>query len=565
MKKLFSAIAFLCISMAVLAIPANRGVYKTLTLNDGSKVRAMLVGDEHGHFWKGDDGKAYVLNGDAYQAVEIETVWEQANTRRTRMNTVLGKRLSRRKAFGERNTYYGKKKGIIILTNFADCQFVAEHDNALYQRIANEKGFHEGEFIGSIADYFKAQSFGLFELDFDVFGPVTVSHNVAYYGSDDDRRAIEMVAEAVRLVKEQVSDWTQYDWDNDGEVDQVYVVYAGRGESDTGIEELIWPHTYSFIWSKMGGFDIEPEEVAPGLIVNTYACGAELKADYRIFGTGLICHEFSHCLGYPDFYPTTYSGGQGMSYWDLMCYGCHNGGSYIPAGFTSFERWSAGWLEPVVLEEEDVTVENMQSLQKSNECYVIYNKGNRDEYYLLENRQLEGWDAAIPSPGLLIIHVDYDHRSWVTNSPNNDINHQRMTVVPADGEYLSTLIDGSVIYDRENYKTDPFPQGEVTAFNKRFKTYDEQAKNAARLYNANADGNYWIDSSVEQITQNTDGTISFCFIAHDNGPDPTGIQVIDNRQQDMDNGVYDLSGRRIPLSSVFYKGFYIKNGKKLLR
>ena len=77
----------------------------------------------------------------------------------------------------------------------------------------------------------------------------------------------------------------------------------------------------------------------------------------------------------------------------------------------------------------------MKSLQNGGESYVIYNKGNENEYFLLENRQLEGWDASLPGSGLLILHVDYDADVWAANEPNDDPSHQRMTWIPADNEY----------------------------------------------------------------------------------------------------------------------------------
>ena len=56
--------------LAVTAVPAKKGVYKTLKLGNSQEIRAMLVGDEHGHNWKGSDGKAYALKGETYQVVD---------------------------------------------------------------------------------------------------------------------------------------------------------------------------------------------------------------------------------------------------------------------------------------------------------------------------------------------------------------------------------------------------------------------------------------------------------------------------------------------------------------
>ena len=187
--------------LAVTAVPAKKGVYKTLKLGNGQEIRAMLVGDEHGHYWKGSDGKAYVLKGETYQVVDEKPIIEKARARRTKVNAQRVRRLSRSRGFAEPKDYFGKYRCVIILVNFADMTFQETHDNALFSRIVNEENFSEGYFVGSMADYFKAQSSGLFELDFDVVGPVTVSKEYSHYGVNDsignDLHAGEMVIEAL--------------------------------------------------------------------------------------------------------------------------------------------------------------------------------------------------------------------------------------------------------------------------------------------------------------------------------------------------------------------------------
>ena len=221
MKKV--SIILMLLSMAIstaIAIPAKRGLWKTLTLANGSEVKAMLMGDEFGHFWKAEDGKCYISNGESYELVNTSVFAKKTRALRKQANA------KRTKKFLDMNigSYFGKKKGLIILVNFNDVKFNAQHTNELYQKIANKEGYNEGNFKGSIADYFKAQSRGLFELNFDIVGPVTVSKSVRNYGGNDsqgnDKHPGEMVVEAVTLAKDKVADWHQYDWNNDGEVDQ---------------------------------------------------------------------------------------------------------------------------------------------------------------------------------------------------------------------------------------------------------------------------------------------------------------------------------------------------------
>ena len=513
MKKLLLSLLLATTTIGMMAVPAKRGVWKTIQLSDGTEARVTLVGDEFGHYWKAEDGQTYkqVPGTEIYAAVNEQTVTEKARVRRAKVNA---KRLVKRE-FGKPTHYEGSKKALIILVNFSDVKFKTANNNALFQRIANEVNFSEGNFRGSMADYFKAQSRGKFLLSFDVVGPVTVSKKASYYGenSDDeneeDLHPGEMICEAVQLAKSQVSNWKQYDWDNDGNVDQVYIVYAGKGEADGGDENTIWPHAFDLYTAHYYGDGDGPVQVATNLYVNSYACGGELNGQTgSIAGIGTMCHEFSHCLGYPDFYDTGYSGGQGMCDWDLMDSGSYNGDGYQPAGYTSYERWFAGWETPITLEAEDVSVTNMKSLQSGGESYIIYNKKNREEYFLLENRQSDGWDESLYGAGLLILHVDHDESAWTNNTPNSEANHQRMTWIPADKKYHYETYQGSKYYYTN--QTDVFPYGNVKTFNKDFGTL-------AKFYNKNTDGTYYLDSSVEDITQNADGTISFNFVANYTG------------------------------------------------
>ncbi|MBR1788889.1 MAG: M6 family metalloprotease domain-containing protein [Bacteroidaceae bacterium] len=506
----------LCAATAY-AVPAKPGQTRTLTLTDGTTVTARLVGDEHGHFWLGQDGRAYQVStdGKTYRAVDVEAVKSRAQARRAQNNARRARRMAPRKV-GEVGSITGQKKGLIILVNFSDVKFQTANNKALYQRIANEENFSYGDFKGSMYDYFKKQSLGQFELTFDVVGPVAVSKTQSYYGGNDsngdDQNPATMVIEALKLVDSQVN-YANYDWDGDGEVEQVYVVYAGQGEADGGSDDTIWPHEWELSSAAQYG-DGSGAQTLDGVTINTYACGGELNGDSNIAGIGTMCHEFSHCLGYPDFYDTDYSGGQGMFAWDLMDSGSYNDDGYQPAGYTSYERWVAGWATPTELTTTQ-QVSNMPDLQASGQSYVIYNPGNQNEYFLLENRQKTGWDASLPGAGLLILHVDYSSSAWSSNTPNDDPSHQRMTWIAADNQYQYTTYQGTKYYTESGAKNDPFPYGNVNAFG-------PTTTPAAKFYNKNTNTNtYYLDSSVENITQNSDKTVSFKFVGVSNVATPT--------------------------------------------
>ena len=512
MRRFFGVFLLALMMISAYAVPAKRGVTRLITLTDGTTVSARLVGDEHGHYWLAADGKAYQAVGDAGTFCEVDAaqVRNKAKVRRSQSNSRRVKRLAPRRV-GVVNSFTGEKKGLIILVNFKDTKFKNAHNNALYQRIANEEDFKYDKFVGSVYDYFRAQSDGQFLLNFDVLGPVEVSREQAYYGKNDkhgsDLYAATMVIEALKLIDEDVN-FADYDWDGDDEVDQVYVIYAGKGEADGGDDDTIWPHEYTLDNAHYYG-DGEGSQTLDGVKIDTYACGSELNGSGTIAGIGTLCHEFSHCLGYPDFYDTDYSGGQGMGYWDLMDSGSYNDDGYQPAGYTSYERWVAGWKTPTEL-SADTTVTDMKALQEGGECFIIYNSGNPDEYFLLENRQKTGWDESLPGKGLLILHVDYDATAWEYNQPNDDPNHQRMTWIPADNEYQYSIYQGTKYYKEEGMATDTYPYGLKNSFSR-------STTPAAKFYNKTTNGSYYLDAGVMDIQQNSDGTIAFSFTGNDSG------------------------------------------------
>ncbi len=515
LRSLLTAL-FVLTATAALAIPAKPGLTRTITLADGTTKTARLVGDEFGHYWLSSDGTAYCEDASTqlFHPINLQALTTKAAARRSAANAKRSRRLSAPRRVGQVGNYTGKKKGIIILVNFSDKKFSTT--NAFFKRIANEKNFISGDFKGSMYDYFYTQSLHQFELEFDVVGPVEVTNKRSYYGSNDengdDQHAAEMVIEACQKANSQV-DFSDYDWDGDKYVDQVYVVYADKGAADGGPANSIWPHAYSLSEAKEYG-DGSGVLTLDGVTIDTYACGPELNGQTsKTAGIGTMCHEFSHCLGYPDFYDTDYSGGQGMGYWDLMDSGSYNGDGYQPAGYTSYERWVAGWTTPIEL-SKTTQVSALPSLQESGESYIIYNDGNRNEFYLLENRQKTGWDASLPGNGLLILHADYNEQAWADNAPNDIPSHQRMTWIPADNQYQYVVSDGDKYYTEEGMATDTYPYGELNSFGKNTTP-------AMKLFNKSLNGTYYLDVSVDDITQNSDGTIAFNFRGVSNVSAPT--------------------------------------------
>ncbi|MBO7069593.1 MAG: M6 family metalloprotease domain-containing protein [Bacteroidaceae bacterium] len=526
--RLFLAVCLLITSVTAMAVPAKR-VQRTITLADGTQKQVTLVGDENMHFYLDADNIAYTCNAEGMfvrsDRTQLEARWKERLARRNKhrmeraeargMNlqpgTTRGNSFRRRAQWGaEQNPVSGDKKGLVILVNFSDKSLNSAHGQDFYDRFFNEIAFREQGNVGSVHDYFFECSYGQFNLTFDVYGPVTVSKSYSYYGKNDsdgnDLYPGKMVAEACTLVAQMGADFSKYDWDNDGLVDQVFLVYAGYGEHAGASENTIWPHECTLAEEAQYG-DGDGPVTFNGITVDTYAVTSELdgKTGNTPAGIGTACHEFSHCMCLPDFYDTSLGGGRyGMDMWDLMDYGSYSGNNRgnCPTPYTSYERMYCGWLTPQVLNEPCV-VSDMKTLYQTPEAYIIYNDNNRNEYYLLENRQGEGFGACDPAKGMLVLHVYFDSSVWTNNGVNSS-DIQRMTLVPADGVLSHITNDG-----------DTWPG--ITG-----KTELSDTSNpAATLYTENTDGRKLMGKPLEEI-EDVDGRISFMF----NGGIPMDIPVV---------------------------------------
>ncbi len=485
MKRLFTFCLASLFASSLFAIPAL-SVWRSVRQADGTTIRLKLVGDEHFHYAVTDDGIPVLSHDGSYYYAHIRSghlvasdVLAHARDQRkdheerfaASLNDVeaLNAKMrsqSMQKIGTRANVVTGKKKGLVILVQFSNQRFANPSDvltlgsgetdvKTLYSDMLNKDGYTDTKSgaIGSVHNYFHDQSNGLFDLSFDVVGPVTLDHPYSYYGApsgnEADSNAPQMVIDACNAVKDQVN-FADYDWDNDGEVEQVYIIYAGEGQATGGSDDTIWPHKYSL--SDSGNQPLKFGNVT----VNTYACSnemvyANLNGKDRAFymGIGTICHEFSHCLGLPDLYDTGYGGNVGTGSYDLMCSGSYNGGpealknvyggtgiGTVPAGYTSYEKAFMGWITPTKLGDQPLDIKAMKGLADGGNAYILTNPDNNNEYYLFENRTDSHWDSVLPGHGLLVLHIDYDARSWAYNTVNaaRDQNHPRMTIVPADGD-----------------------------------------------------------------------------------------------------------------------------------
>ena len=554
-KKLLAyTIVLLASTNVAMSAPAIKGIWKTVRLADGTQVRVQLQGDEHVSFWTDAKGNAYTENfgNNHFIQVDKKQLIKDARERKEAANNKRQTKQGMRKvAAGDyHQPYVGTKKGLVILAQYEDVKFENGHSRELYNNAINTPGFQSDYgHDGSVHDYFYDMSKGTFDLSFDVVGPITLQKKRKDYGQDVmnwqgqttiDPYAYTMIMEACQAVDDQVN-FADYDWDGDGEADQVVVIYAGHGENGIGGAESVWPHESELGYASTE--DLTPLLELDGTMINTYACTSELtvygldESDNYITGLdgiGTLCHEFAHCLGLPDMYDTGDGLFYGMGTWDLMDQGSYNANAFLPASLTAYELRYIGWQEPIEL-TEDVTIDDMKAITEGGDTYIIYNDGYRDityvdetgkqyyreEYYMLENRQPTKWDRGLYGNGLLITHVEFNPQMWLGNWVNwsgvSDIEgsvHQYCHVVCADNSYVGTYDFDGVYGEKDAYvggidiKGDTYPYEGNDSLTNTSWPY-------AKVYRPNTDGTGLLNKAITGIHRNDDGTVGFTFRAVD--------------------------------------------------
>lgn len=501
MKKIIIfSLLVVCFVQTTFAIPAYPKPLKVKQA-DGSWLTIQMRGDEHGHYVLTSDGIPLVFNArqenyeyadwkdGKVQASGIKAVEASERTakvkafvesldksvilesfKRARLQQLQQTLSSRRNASLKAGSNPQKEKlnnfptigevhSLVILVQFADTKFstVGSDAHQFFNNMLNEPGFtYSNGANGSARDFYLNSSNGRFQPQFDVIGPVTLPEKYSYYGAnqgssvDNPARLEQFVREACTLADPLV-DFSQYDHNQDGYIDNIYFFYAGKGEADSGDGNAIWPHSaYYSDMAKDAGLS-ETSLKLDGIEVGNYTCSNEINGTLitpQPAGIGTFVHEFGHVLGLADHYDVNY----GMTTFapgsfDTMAQASYNNNGNTPAAFSAYERACLGWLDLTVLKNGVDSLNVLPDLNDSNKAYVVPVGGTNDEeYFIMENRQKKGWDAFIPGHGMLLWHIDYDAKAWEKNELNITGTHQRVDIVEADNKLTDNTRAG-----------DPFP------------------------------------------------------------------------------------------------------------
>ena len=440
MRKLVSLffIVFLCYNFSY-AVKAYPGLI-TYQQPDGSIVKYYLFGDENYSYMVSDDGyllsyndNGFLVYGDLCDnngTIKPSQRRVKASSLSLKLDSIskatIGKLYcpSKRASSNAGYPVTGSPKSLVILVNFADLKFKSPSATQDFIDLLNKFGYSHNGGTGSARDYFRNASNGVFEPDFVVVGPYDLPENFKYYGEEDksknahDKRPGNLIVDACTAADNDV-DFTEFDVNGDGYIDNIFVYYAGRNQAEGGGANTIWPHR-SYILS---------EVYYDGVRLGDYACTSELKGssgDYMC-GIGTFVHEFGHVISLPDLYDTQYSGHKTLGSWDVMDNGSYNNGGRTPPTYSAYERFYLGWMKPKQL-KSDMKIE-LQPISLSNSAYLVAasdhnlngENPNPKEFFMIENRHNVNGDGVMAG-GLLITRIKYNATRWRNNTVNNNAN-----------------------------------------------------------------------------------------------------------------------------------------------
>ena len=522
MKKIFTVVMLCLAACTAYAVPAKPGV-RAITQSDGSTIHVRLTGDEWHHsyvttegltvsraengdfYYRTADGVSSIMAHDMSQRTSTEAAFINANAEKMTLASLLTPAQSARRAKSNVAMRASQVPNIgsphvpVILVNYKDKKFISSDPKAAWEgQVSNPDEV-------SVYQYFVDQSFGKYTPQFDILGPVTLANNRSTYGGNDsygnDKGVGKMVAEACQGLPTSI-DWTKYDNNGDGVVDVVIVLYAGDGEASsyaTDAANAIWPCQWDLASSDYGrNISLDNKTISKFAVFNELNGYSVITSTPKIDGIGTFCHEFSHCLGLPDFYVTDYTNHFGMGDWSLLAGGSYNNDGYTPCGYTAYERNFMGWFD--YTDPQEGRKYTTHSVQEGGEAYKI-TSSNANEYYIIENIEKKGWNAYAMASGLQVTHVNYSATKWNNNTVNNS-NAQGMTIIPADNSLLMRYSNGYYMNDTDDQKGDLYPYNgndQLTA----------TSTPAATLYNSSTN----LNKPITKITKNSDGTVSFYYVA----------------------------------------------------
>lgn len=298
----------------------------------------------------------------------------------------------------------GTRKVLTILMEFEDRKFT--NTRVVLDSLMNQRNGNIGPNQGSVRKYYLENSYGQMTIETTVVGPFEAEKSHTAYQrkqGGSSYRSKKLVQEAIQKAKSVVN-FSTLDGDNDGYVDCVHIIYAGtKYVNNSSSEVFIWPYKYSISTTSINGKKVKDYIMTP-----------ELADDKRLAPIGTICHELGHILGAPDYYDAS-NYFYAMGNYDVMERGCWAKSGYSPSHHNPYTKcYIFGWDTPSLINTETNNYTLSSSTTTKGHFYRI-NTSTDGEYFLLENRTKEQFDAEIPNGGLLFYHIHKNLEACVSS------------------------------------------------------------------------------------------------------------------------------------------------------
>lgn len=339
----------------------------------------------------------------------------------------------------------GERRAVIILIDFNDNQhmYASENFDSLVY----------GESQHSMRDYYSEVTYGMFTISrqSEVTEWVRAPYDYSFYIGDSFGLYpgtypgnVQGIVYAACSLADPYLNFADFDEDDDGEVDAVFIVHAGPGAEETGYTGWVWSHQWQL--SNTGTGCPGAYLTDDGVRIDHYSMEPERFDTLNTFITvGVFAHEYGHILGLPDLYD--YDGStSGLGMFAMMAagsWGNANGQEFLgasPVHFCAWSKYQLGWVSPIAVERIGVSRRDDQTIPCAEFSPIVYrlleDPGGPDwepytgigEYFLVENRHQTGYDRSLPGDGLLILHADD------TQQHNDNEDHPLVGIMQADGD-----------------------------------------------------------------------------------------------------------------------------------
>ncbi len=292
----------------------------------------------------------------------------------------------------------------IVLVDFSDKPMTMskQHFEELF--------FSKGKIpTGSVTEYYEDVSGGKVELTGEVVGPFRMPLKLAQYAhgasglTEAEPNLQDLAAHALASADGSI-DLTPYDNDHNGVVDAFIVVHAGKGAEEIPDRVERASNIWSAKWILRNNIQADGTRVFGFLTVPEFA------------KIGVCAHELGHLLfGWPDLYDIDQDGDEenigvrsaGVGDWCLMSGGSWghlegNEAGTTPCHPSAWCKANQGWIN-LIPDQQNRSIALKDVKKEPREVHRLWTNGNivSQEYFLIENRQLDGFDRSLPGQGLL--------------------------------------------------------------------------------------------------------------------------------------------------------------------